>query len=985
MGRWWWTGMALLLALVLRPGPAASLDLNVDTSLHNSPYTVSGSITYDNENVGTVSTGVMNQPGFTNTVNNNLSLGSVTGASGSYNLSGTGSLWVSADEYTGYSGTGTFTQDGGSHTVSNYLSLGDQTGSSGTYNLNNGELHTSYTTIGYSGTGTFSQSGGNHVIESSFSLGGNTGSRGTYNLSGGTLSLSVTGGGASIIGDSGSGTFTQTGGSHDTLNLVLGANTGSSGTYELTGGGLGVLNNTIIGQSGRGTFTQTGGDHTMVGDLILGNSTGSSGTYILSGGTLLMGGDGAIGFNGSGIFTQSGGTHTVTGSLYLGYNAGASGTYNLNGGNEVTGNLYLGYNAGASGAYNLDGGNLRIVGGPVATGNVYIGYSGSGTFTQSGGSNAVTGNLILAANAGSRGTYNLSGGSLRVFGTESLGANSTFNHTGGTNTVGTLDLSGGGTYNLRGTGVFAALMVMGNLTNSGTVKPGNSVGNMTVNGNYTQTAAGTLVVEVASPTSYDKLNVTGTASLAGALTPTLLGGYQPQNNQGLSGVVTAAGGLTGNFANIANPISPTLFWQVRYQPTSVDLWVQRSYANSGLGLNANQQAVGNMLNSVANSTTGDLNNVLNNIDQLTSNSQVCNAVQQISADKIASLSSLGFAGSKLPWQGLSNRINSLRYGGLEGGGGFGGLGGFNIGYSRLNGLMLAYNSSSLAELITAERPKAPGTSWGVYLEPAGLLGSIQSSPNQTGFNYNSAGFNAGADYRVRDDLLVGLGTGYSHTGASFYNSGGSVAANTWPIMAYAAYLPQTFYAYGSLGYALNLFNLERNLVFGGINRTAKSSPTGNQFNAYGEAGYDLKTSRMIVTPVVSLAYSSLWVGGFTEGGAGSLDLKVSPQYADSLQTGVGAKLTVPMKVKSARLVPQIYAIYQHEFLDRTRGLDARLNQGSSTFGFQTDQIGHNFAVVGADVTLFTKKNGAIQLNYNAEVGRDRATAHLINAGLRWEF
>ena len=65
-------------------------------------------------------------------------------------------------------------------------------------------------------------------------------------------------------------------------------------------------------------------------------------------------------------------------------------------------------------------------------------------------------------------------------------------------------------------------------------------------------------------------------------------------------------------------------------------------------------------------------------------------------------------------------------------------------------------------------------------------------------------------------------------------------ANTWPLTAYAAYLPRPFYAYGSLGYALNLFNLDRDISFGGLNRTATSSTTGNMFNAYGETGYDVK-------------------------------------------------------------------------------------------------------------------------------------------------
>ena len=44
--------------------------------------------------------------------------------------------------------------------------------------------------------------------------------------------------------------------------------------------------------------------------------------------------------------------------------------------------------------------------------------------------------------------------------------------------------------------------------------------------------------------------------------------------------------------------------------------------------------------------------------------------------------------------------------------------------------------------------------------------------NQTGFDLNIAGGNAGADYRVQDDLLEGLATGYSHTGATFHGSGG---------------------------------------------------------------------------------------------------------------------------------------------------------------------------------------------------------------------
>ena len=75
----------------------------------------------------------------------------------------------------------------------------------------------------------------------------------------------------------------------------------------------------------------------------------------------------------------------------------------------------------------------------------------------------------------------------------------------------------------QGTGV-----VNGNVINSGTVSPGNSPGTLTVNGNYTQNADGTLRIEVAgrSPGQFDLLTVSGHASLAGRLQLVRVGGFK---------------------------------------------------------------------------------------------------------------------------------------------------------------------------------------------------------------------------------------------------------------------------------------------------------------------------------------------------------------------------------------------------------------------------------------------------------------------------
>jgi fibronectin-binding autotransporter adhesin len=190
---------------------------------------------------------------------------------------------------------------------------------------------------------------------------------------------------------------------------------------------------------------------------------------------------------------------------------------------------------------------------------------------------------------------------------------------------------------------------------------------------------------------------------------------------------------------------------------------------------------------------------------------------------------------------------------------------------------------------------------------------------------------------------------------------------------------------GSLGYTLNLYNLDRNIAFGAVNRVASGSPNGNQLNLSLESGYDFRVAGVTVTPAATLFYSQVWVGGFSESGAGSLNLHVDSQSANSVQTGVGLRLSRPFQSGQTLVLPQLYAFYQHEFANDSRGLDARLAQAGSTFAFQTDSPSRNFAVLGSGLALGLRKNLTLQANYNAEVGRGGYTPMMVSAGLRYEF
>jgi hypothetical protein len=118
-----------------------------------------------------------------------------------------------------------------------------------------------------------------------------------------------------------------------------------------------------------------------------------------------------------------------------------------------------------------------------------------------------------------------------------------------------------------------------NLRNGGTLSPGassspNNVDTLHLSGGYTETAAGTLTMQLASATSSDKLATTGSATLGGAPNLSLVGGFTPAAGQSFD-LLNATGGITGQFSSITLP--PLLtgghgpFWNLVYTNTDVIL------------------------------------------------------------------------------------------------------------------------------------------------------------------------------------------------------------------------------------------------------------------------------------------------------------------------------------------------------------------------------------------------------------------------------
>ena len=111
------------------------------------------------------------------------------------------------------------------------------------------------------------------------------------------------------------------------------------------------------------------------------------------------------------------------------------------------------------------------------------------------------------------------------------------------------------------------------MLNQGTVAPGVATGTLHIGGSYTQGAAASLEIELAGASTYDKLAVSGTASLGGTLAVSLIPSFVPTFGDEFA--ILSASGFGGSVFSAADlPSLPNGWtWNLNYGATVVSLVV----------------------------------------------------------------------------------------------------------------------------------------------------------------------------------------------------------------------------------------------------------------------------------------------------------------------------------------------------------------------------------------------------------------------------
>ena len=215
----------------------------------------------------------------------------------------------------------------------------------------------------------------------------------------------------------------------------------------------------------------------------------------------------------------------------------------------------------------------------------------------------------------------------------------------------------------------------------------------------------------------------------------------------------------------------------------------------------------------------------------------------------------------------------------------------------------------------------------------GGAGGLSGNGDAHSVNFGGGGVAAGADYRFGPSLQAGVALGYMQSSLSTNGISGSGGMASFAAGAYAGYAAGLWYLDGALGYSYNSSGLSRSIVFPGVARNASAGVEDQAFLSGVETGYHFQLAdRMRATPFASFQGVVVVQSGFTEGGAGAINLNVASAATAVAQSVLGAELAYDLPVGLAMpLNFSARAGWAHDFADVNRNVTAYF-QGAPVAG-----------------------------------------------------
>ncbi|MBU1258555.1 MAG: autotransporter domain-containing protein, partial [Alphaproteobacteria bacterium] len=608
------------------------------------------------------------------------------------------------------------------------------------------------------------------------------------------------------------------------------------------------------------------------------------------------------GFSGSGILDKRGdGTLTFMGDYAF------QGVTNIMGGAVRIGGTIdpeTEFDLGEGGTLDITGNDQTIAGLEGDEGSTVVIGDSELTVNQEGDSafgGDITGDGSLVKEG--NGTLNLTGDSSYTGPTSVNGGTLAINGS----IASPVTVNEGGT--LGGNGSVGSTTVGG----GGVIAPGNSIGQLTVNGDLAFAAGAIYEVEVNAAGAADRIDATGTVTIANTARVAVLaenGNYNPRTDYV---ILTGATGVSGTFGSVTSDLA-FLNPLLRYSPNAVTLSLYRNdidFADVAIGFN--QASVAGAVQALG------INNPLFEAVLVQNAATAQASFTDLSGEILASSISGLTDDSRHLRNALMGMTAPQDGGAFVWGSAFGGWGDFDA------------NRGSAA----------------MNTDHKGLV---------AGVGFGGSGFAAA--------LSAGIG------GSDFRFGGRNDHANVESkyIAAHATYGAEGGLR-GTIGVSYAWHDIDTTRAINGapLAQTLSSKRDADTLQIFGEIGYDIVTGNTAITPFARLAHVDTGSDAFAEtGGDAALTVAKGDQKTTFVSLGGRAQLNAGQP----GFQPYVSAAWNRAFNDRAAPIASRFTAGGPTFGILGTAIPKNSAEVEAG---FEYTTGSFHLGaaYTGTLASDR--------------
>jgi subtilase-type serine protease len=276
--------------------------------------------------------------------------------------------------------------------------------------------------------------------------------------------------------------------------------------------------------------------------------------------------------------------------------------------------------------------------------------------------------------------------------------------------------------------------------------------------------------------------------------------------------------------------------------------------------------------------------------------------------------------------------------------------------------------------------------WSLWASGYAESGHLNGDANAHRFNGGVSGMAAGLEYRVSESFRLGAAGGI---GISHFNVAGGLGTGR---MAYkqiagtAGYDRGALYIDAMFGGAFGEGTTQRNIVLPGLVSSAAGHINSSQVMGSFEVGYGLSLEEAIsMTPFARLETGSVDQDGFSETGAGTLNLAAPAQSAGSTESLLGARFGTGVPVGTMLVSADVTLGWRHQLGGRGRtGRLSFAGVAGTDFTIAGASLMGDAADVGAGLSTAISDTGAAWVHYDGDYAGS-GTSHAITVGLRFSW